>query len=96
MQGCHGRCRSSYAELESAWHQRWGRLGKTYLLHAGGQRFLERNPGAQVRHTTSELLINEMIRAIRYEPMLSFRRRHRCVDLLLLDDIQLFAGLEKS
>ena len=71
-------------------------LGKTHLLHATGNRFLERNPGSRIMYTTSETFLNELINSIRYDRMAAFRNRYRQVDLLLIDDIQFIAGKEKT
>ena len=71
-------------------------LGKTHLLHAIGNRFLERNPGSRVMYLTAETFINELINSIRYERMPTFRNRYRNMDLLLIDDIQFIAGKEKT
>jgi chromosomal replication initiator protein len=71
-------------------------LGKTHLLHAIGQRFLENNSGAKVSYLSSETFMNELINSIRYDRMHSFRNRYRNMDLLMIDDIQFIAGKEKT
>ena len=71
-------------------------LGKTHLLHAIGQRFLEKNPGSKLSYLSSETFMNELINSIRYDRMHSFRNRYRNMDLLMIDDIQFIAGKEKT
>ena len=71
-------------------------LGKTHLLHAIGQRFLENNSGAKISYLSSETFMNELINSIRYDRMHSFRNRYRNMDLLMIDDIQFIAGKEKT
>ena len=71
-------------------------LGKTHLLHAIGQRFLQKNPGAKLSYLSSETFMNELINSIRYDRMHSFRNRYRNMDLLMIDDIQFIAGKEKT
>src|SRR6185295_11002106 len=39
---------------------------------------------------------NEVINAIRYDKMLSFKERYRSNDVLLIDDIQFIAGKERT
>jgi chromosomal replication initiator protein len=71
-------------------------LGKTHLLHAIGNRALERNSSLRVCYISSEKFMNELINSIRYDSAVEFRNRYRSVDLLLVDDIQFIAGKERT
>lgn len=64
-------------------------LGKTHLLHAVGNKILERNPKSRIVYLSSEEFTNQYIEAVRDHRMPEFRRKFRdeC-DVLLIDDIQ--------
>lgn len=70
--------------------------GKTHLLHALGQRFLELNPSAQVVMMSAEKFMVEFVRAIRENDTIGFKQRLRSADLLLIDDVQFIAGKEST
>ncbi|CAN5733424.1 chromosomal replication initiator protein DnaA [soil metagenome] len=67
-------------------------LGKTHLMQAIGQEILRNKPKKVVRYVTSEAFTNEYIEALRHSKVSSFRQKYRKVDVLLIDDIQFFAG----
>jgi len=69
-------------------------LGKTHLLQAIGQKVLLSNPGAKVCYYTSERFVNDFINYVSRQKMSEFRSRFRNVDVLLIDDIQFWAGKE--
>ena len=71
-------------------------LGKTHLMHAVGNNILSNNPSANVVYLHSEAFVNDMISAIRTNRMDLFKQHYRSVDALLIDDIQFFAGKERS
>ena len=71
-------------------------LGKTHLLHAIGHRVLERTPTAKVVYVCAEEFMNELVNAIRFDRTSSFRDKYRCMDVLLIDDIQFIAGKERT
>lgn len=72
-------------------------LGKTHLMQAIGHSVLETKPGKKVLYVTSEQFTNDYITALKEgEALNKFRRRYRAVDVLLLDDVQFFAGKEKT
>jgi chromosomal replication initiator protein len=71
-------------------------LGKTHLLHAIGQRMLQRPTGSRIAYVSSETFANEMIDAIKDRTTADFRERYRKVDVLLVDDVQFLAGKEST
>ena len=71
-------------------------LGKTHLMHAIGNRMLEDNPRANVVYLHSEQFVWEMVTSLRHSRINEFKRQYRSVDALLIDDIQFFAGKERS
>jgi len=71
-------------------------LGKTHLMHAVGNRILQRNPEAVVKFVDCESFVNMMIQALRFNAMDEFKRHYRSVDALLLDDVQFLARKERS
>lgn len=71
-------------------------LGKTHLMHAVGNRMLLNNPGAQVLYMHSESFVAEMVKALQHGTIDDFKRRMRSVNALLIDDVQFFAGKERS
>lgn len=71
-------------------------LGKTHLLQAVGNEVLRSRPNTTVLYTTSEEFTNQVIEGIKFQKMEQIRKRYRQVDLLMIDDIQFFAGKERS
>ena len=71
-------------------------LGKTHLLHAIGNAILRRHPTRRVLYTTAEQFTNEVVNSIRYDRMMDFKCRYRTVDVLLVDDIQILEGKERT
>jgi len=71
-------------------------LGKTHLMHAIGHSIKQSNRHLRVSYITSEKFMNELINAIRYDKTQSFREKYRSIDVLLMDDVQFFAGKERT
>jgi chromosomal replication initiator protein len=71
-------------------------LGKTHLMHAVGNQILQKNPNAKIIYLHSERFVADMVKAIQTNSMSDFKRYYRSLDLLLIDDIQFFAGKERS
>ena len=70
--------------------------GKTHLLHAIGQAFGERRPGAKVLAMSAERFMIEFVGALRENATLAFKQHLRSADLLLIDDVQFIAGKEST
>ncbi|MBQ4542658.1 MAG: ATP-binding protein, partial [Clostridia bacterium] len=68
-------------------------LGKTHLLHAIGNEIIRKYPEKKIMYITSENFVNTFIKAIGND-LPAFRDKFRKIDVLLLDDIQFFAGKE--
>ena len=71
-------------------------LGKTHLLHAVGNRILQKNPQAKALYLHSERFVADMVKALQTNAINEFKRFYRSLDLLLIDDIQFFAGKDRS
>jgi chromosomal replication initiator protein len=71
-------------------------LGKTHLMHAVGNVIKQNNPGARVLYMHSEGFVAEMVKALQHGTIDRFKRRMRSVNALLIDDVQFFAGKERS
>ncbi|MCU7904769.1 MAG: chromosomal replication initiator protein DnaA [Candidatus Thiodiazotropha sp. (ex Epidulcina cf. delphinae)] len=71
-------------------------LGKTHLMHAVGNMMIKKNPQARVVYLHSERFVAEMVKALQHNTIEQFKRKYRSVNALLIDDIQFFAGKERS
>ena len=71
-------------------------LGKTHLMNAIGNNILRQNPKAKILYLHSEKFVADMVRALQHNKIDSFKEFYRSADALLIDDIQFFAGKERS
>lgn len=71
-------------------------LGKTHLMHSVGHLMLKNNRSARVVYLHSERFVADMVKALQHNAINEFKRFYRSVDALLIDDIQFFAGKERS
>lgn len=71
-------------------------LGKTHLMHAVGNMVLATNPTARVVYLHSERFVSDMVKALQHNRIDEFKKRYRSVNALLIDDVQFFAGKERS
>ena len=71
-------------------------LGKTHLMQSIGNAMLAQNPGARVSYVHSERFVGDMVRGLQHNTISEFKRSYRSLDALLIDDIQFFAGKERS
>lgn len=65
-------------------------------MFAAGNAMRQANPGAKVLYLRSEQFFSAMIRALQEKTMDQFKRQFQQVDALLIDDIQFFAGKDRT
>ena len=71
-------------------------LGKTHLMHAVGNLIQRQRPNEKVVYLHSERFVADMVKALQHNAINEFKRFYRSVGALLIDDIQFFAGKERS
>ena len=71
-------------------------LGKTHLMHAIAHYIREHNEEARIAYVHSERFVSDMVRALQHNSMNEFKTAYRSLDALLIDDIQFFAGKDRS
>lgn len=71
-------------------------LGKTHLIQAIGNKVLENDPQAKVRYIHAERYVSDMVKAFRHKSFDDFKHKYDCLDVLLIDDIQFFAGKDRT
>jgi chromosomal replication initiator protein len=71
-------------------------LGKTHLLHAAGNLIHKRDKETRVIYLHSEHFVSEMIKALRSNTIEAFKQHYRTAGALLIDDIQFFAGKDRT
>ncbi len=71
-------------------------LGKTHLVHAIGNQVLSLMPNANVRYLHAEQFVSDVVRAYQNKAFDAFKRSYHTLDVLLIDDIQFFAGKSRT
>ena len=67
-------------------------LGKTHLIQAIGNHLRETHPDAKINYLHAEKYVSDVVKAYQHKSFDEFKRRYHSLDLLLIDDIQFFAG----
>lgn len=71
-------------------------LGKTHLMHAVGNAILRNKPDAKILYLHSERFVADMVKGLQTNSINEFKRFYRSVNVLMIDDIQFFAGKDRS
>ena len=71
-------------------------LGKTHLMNAIGNNIVKQKSDAKILYLHSEKFVADMVRALQHNKIDAFKDYYRSADALLIDDIQFFAGKERS
>jgi len=71
-------------------------VGKTHLLQGIAERFGRDEPQARVLYTTGEAFTNAFVNAVRSNTVETFRRKHRRLDLLCIDDVHFLSNKDAT
>ncbi len=71
-------------------------LGKTHLIHAIGNELLANGKGSRVRYVHADQYVSDVVKAYQRKAFDEFKRYYHSLDLLLIDDIQFFAGKNRT
>lgn len=71
-------------------------LGKTHLMNAVANKLKERNADVRVAYVHSERFVGDMVKALQHNTINDFKTAYRSLDALMIDDIQFFAGKDRS
>ena len=71
-------------------------LGKTHMLHAIGNQYLNHKPDAKVLYTHADKFVGDVVKAFRFNSFEEFRQLYYNLDILLIDDVQEFSVGDKA
>ncbi len=71
-------------------------LGKTHLIHAIGNSLLATGKGKRVRYVHADQYVSDVVKAYQRRAFDEFKHYYHSLDLLLIDDIQFFAGKNRT
>jgi len=71
-------------------------LGKTHLVQAIGNQIKINNPQAKICYMHAERYVSDVVRAYQSNKFEEFKQYYHSLDILLIDDIQFFAGKAKT
>ncbi len=71
-------------------------LGKTHLIHAIGNALVANGKGVRVRYVHADQYVSDVVKAYQRKAFDEFKRYYHSLDLLLIDDIQFFAGKNRT
>jgi chromosomal replication initiator protein len=71
-------------------------LGKTHLVHAVGNQLLKDRPEARVLYLHAEQFISDVVKNYQRKTFEELKAKYHSLDLLLIDDVQFFAGKERT
>lgn len=70
-------------------------IGKTHLIQAVGNALVAKDPRTRIVYISSEQFVREFVESLRFKRAHEFANRYRSADVLIIDDIQFFAGKDK-
>ena len=71
-------------------------LGKTHLIHAVGNALLADRADARILYLHAEQFITDVVKNYQRKTFDELKAKYHSLDLLLIDDVQFFAGKERT
>lgn len=71
-------------------------LGKTHLIHAIGNKVLEKDKSKKVIYISADAFTVEFVESIQNDTVSEFSSFYKTMDCLIIDDIQFLIGKEKT
>ncbi len=71
-------------------------LGKTHLMQAIGNYIVEKDINKKVLYARASDFVDDYVTNLKNRTMESFYEKYRTIDVLLIDDIQMMSGADKS
>ena len=71
-------------------------LGKTHLIHAVGNALLADRPDARILYLHADQFITDVVKNYQRKTFDELKSKYHSLDLLLIDDVQFFAGKERT
>ena len=71
-------------------------IGKTHLLQAIGNYYLENNPNAKVNYIDGSGFRDEYIYGLQTKKSDNFKKKYKSLDMFLLDDLQLLESAQET
>ena len=71
-------------------------LGKTHLIHAVGNALLADRSDARILYLHAEQFITDVVKNYQRKTFDELKAKYHSLDLLLIDDVQFFAGKERT
>lgn len=71
-------------------------LGKTHLLQAAGNKISHENEDKKIRYIPAEKFVSRIITSIKNHNIEQFKSEIKSLDLLIVDDVHVLAGKEKT
>ncbi len=71
-------------------------LGKTHLIHAVGNALLADKADARILYLHAEQFITDVVKNYQRKTFDELKAKYHSLDLLLIDDVQFFAGKERT
>lgn len=71
-------------------------LGKTHLVQAVGHQLLADKPKSKVLYIHAEQFVSDVVKSYQRKTFDALKQHYHSLDLLLIDDVQFFAGKDKT